>query len=161
MSQILIRLTKRAGISLLLVAVGLLAAAPLAQASDASLKRAVKVYEGRLTKDIGYLANLKLPSRSAAPTVLRRLSKIRNDITGATRAAKGQHGSSSSGRKARTKLLSALSDASAATGSARACAKAARAGNRAAAKSDLKVELRDVNKAIPLFESAGRLLNLF
>lgn len=160
MSQTLMRRTKRASFSLLLV-VGLLVAAPLAQASDASLKRAVKIYEVRLTKDISYLANLKVPSRSAAPTVLRRLSKIGSDLAAVTRVAKSHHGSSSSGRRARVQLLSALSDVSAATRSARACATAARSRHRAAAKSDLKLEQRQVNKAIPLFESAGRLLNLF
>jgi hypothetical protein len=160
MSKTLIRLVTRVAAPLLVV-LGLLVAVPLAQASDASLKRAMKAYESRLTTDIGYLSNFSVPSRSAASTVLHKLSKIGTDLSAATRTAKGQQASTNSGRKARTLLLSALSDATTGTGDARTCATAARSGNRSAAKRDQRNEQNEINKAIPLFESAGKLLHLF
>ena len=144
-----------------LVCLGLLVAAPLAQASDASLKRAVKPYVARLTADISYLSNFPVPSKTGAATVLRRLSKIRNDLSGATRAVKDNQGSTTSGRKGRALALSALGDATTATGDARSCATAVRAGHRSAAKSDQRHEQREINKAISQFETAGKLLHLF
>jgi hypothetical protein len=145
----------------LLVSLAVLAAAPFAQASDASLKKALKPYETRLTTDIGYLSNFSAPSKSAAPAALTKLSKIRSDLTGATKAATGQQASTSSGRKGRTQVLSALHDATVAAGDAQACATAARFGNKSTAKRDAKAEQGEINKAIPLFESGGKLLHLF
>jgi hypothetical protein len=145
----------------LLVSFGMLVAAPLAQASDASLTRAVKPYKTRLTADIGYLSSFSVPSKSASSGVVRRLSKIRNDLNGATRAASGQQASTSSGRKGRTLVLSALHDATVATADARACATAAGSGNRSGANRDQRQEQTEIQKAIPLFESGGRLLHLF
>jgi hypothetical protein len=145
----------------LLAALGMVAAAPLAQASDATLKRALKAYEGRLTADIGYLSSFSVPSKGTAAGVLRRLSKVRTDLTGAARAANHEQASSSSGRRGRALVLSGLHDASAAAGDARACANAAGAGNRSAAARDRRLERREIGKAIPLFESGGRLLHLF
>ncbi len=145
----------------LLVSLGLLVAAPLAQASDASLKRAVKPYVARLTADIGYLSNFSVPSRSGAATVLRRLPKISKDLRGATRAVKDNQGSTSSGRKGRTLALSALGHATIATRDARTCATAVRSGHRSAAKNDQRREQSEINKAISQFEAAGKLLHLF
>jgi hypothetical protein len=145
----------------LLVSFGVLAVAPLAQASDASLKHALKAYQARLTADIGYLASFSAPSKSAAPASLSKLSKIRGDLTGAAQAATGQQASTPSGRKGRTLVLSGLNDAIIAVGDARASATAARSGDRSTAKNDAKVELSEINKAIPLFESGGRMLHLF
>lgn len=145
----------------LLVSLGLLVASPLAQASDASLKSALKRYEARLTTDIGYLSSFSAPSRSTAPAALSRLSKIRSDLTGAARAATGEQASTSSGRKGRTLVLSGLHDATVAADDARACATAARSGNRSTARGDAKAEQSEINKAIGLFESGGKLLHLF
>jgi hypothetical protein len=151
---------KRWLLPLLLVA-GLLASAPLAQASDASLKHALSPFKSRLTADIAYLAGFKSPSKSAAGGVLRKLSKIGHDLSGATQAANGQQASTNSGRRGRTLVLSGLHHASLATSDAQASARAARAGKRATAKSDAKNEQTEINKAIPQFEQGGRLLHLF
>jgi hypothetical protein len=141
----------------LVLPLGLLAAAPLAQASNASLEKALKPYETRLTTDISYLSNFSAPSKKAAPAALTKLSKINSDLSGATKAATGQQASTSSGRKGRTQVLSALHEATVATSDARACATAARSGKKSTAKS----EQSEINKAIPLFESGGELLHLF
>lgn len=145
----------------LLVALGLLVAAPLAQANDASLEHALKPYEARLTKDIGYLSSFSAPKKSAATAALHRLAKIHTDLTGATHAATTHQASTSSGRRGRTLVLSALHDAIVALGDARSCATAARSGNGSAAKRDRKQALKEINKAIPLFEAGGTLLHLF
>jgi hypothetical protein len=146
---------------LTLVGLGLLGVPPVAVASDASLKAALKPYESRLTTDIGYLSSFSTPSRSAALPALSKLSKIRSGLSGATRAASRQQASSSSGRRGRTLVLSALADATLAPGDAQASANAARSGSRSAAKRKAKEEQSEINKAIPLFESGGRLLHLF
>jgi hypothetical protein len=151
----------RALVLLLALSLGLIVAAPLAQASDASLKHALKAYQTRLTSDIGYLASFKAPSKHGAGTALSKVSKIDGDLKGATKAARGQQGSSSAGRKGRTQILSALKDASAAASAAKASATAAQDGKGGAAKSDAKQERTDINKAIPLFEAGGKALHLF
>jgi hypothetical protein len=145
----------------LLVSLGLLVATPLAQASDASLERALKAYGARLTGDIGYLSSFSAPSKRAAGAVLHRLSKVRDDLAGATRAATGRQASTSSGRKGRKLVLSGLHDATAAAGDARACATAARSGNRFAAKRYERQEQSEIGKAIPMLESGGKVLHLF
>jgi len=58
-------------------------------------------------------------------------------------------------------VLSALHDATVAANDARASATAARSGIRSTAKRDAKKEQSEINKAIALFESGGRLLHLF
>jgi hypothetical protein len=164
MSKTFVRLLevamKRVALSIL-VLLGMLAAAPLAQASDASLTKALKRYETRLTTDIGYLSSFSAPSRKAAPAALHKLSNVSRDLTGATSAATGQQASTSSGRKGRTQVLSGLHDATLAASDARATAAAARSGKRSTARRDAKEEQREINKAIPLFESGGKLLHLF
>jgi hypothetical protein len=151
---------KRIGLPLL-VSLGLLVVPPLARGSDITFRRALRPYVTRLTADIGYLSSFSTPSKSAAGGVLQRLSKIRSDLTGATRAATRQRASTNSGRTGRVRVLSALHDATAAAGDASACATAARAGNRSAAKGDQTREQSEINKAIPLFESGGKLLRMF
>jgi len=145
----------------LLVSVGLLAGVPLAQASDVTLEKAMKPYEKRLTTDISYLSSFSAPSKRAAPAMLTKLSRIHNDLAGATDAADSQQASTSTGRQGRSEVLSALHDASLATNDANACATAARSGKTSAAKRDAKAEQGEIDKAIPLFESGGRKLNLF
>jgi hypothetical protein len=146
---------------LLLVPLGLLVATPFARATDASLERALKAYETRLSGDIGYLSSFSAPSKGAAAAVLHRLSEVRNDLAGATRAATGRQASTGSGRRGRELVLSGLHDAAAAASDARACATAVRSGNRNAAKRDERQEQSEIGKAIPLFESGGKLLHLF
>jgi hypothetical protein len=146
---------------LLPVLVAVLAAAPFAQANDASLTKALKRYETRLTTDIGYLSSFAAPSKNGARAALSKLSKVRSDLGGATNAANGQQASTASGRKGRAQVLSALHDATVAASDARASATAARSGLRSTAKRDAKNELSEINKAIALFESGGRLLHLF
>ena len=58
-------------------------------------------------------------------------------------------------------MLSGLHDATLAASDARAAAAAARSGKRSTARRDAKEEQREINKAIPLFESGGKLLHLF
>jgi hypothetical protein len=145
----------------LLASGAVLVAAPLVQASDRTVTHALKPYEARLTADVGYLASFSAPSKGAAAGALGRLSKVSKHLSGAKRAASGQMASSSSGRKGRTEVLQALNDALLATGDARASAEAARAGKRSTARRDAKAEQREINKAIPLFESGGKKLHLF
>jgi hypothetical protein len=145
----------------LVVAIGLLVVAPSAQASDASLRRALKPYTGRLTTDIAYLSNFTAPRKSRAAAVLGKLSKIRGDLSGATRAATTNLASTNSGRKGRTLVLSGLSDATVAAGDARASATAARSGNRSGARRSAKKERTLINKAITLLPEGGKLLHLF
>ncbi len=145
----------------LLVSLGVLAVAPVAQANDASLEHALKPYKARLTSDIGYLSSFSAPSKRAASGALSTLSKVRADLDGATRAANGQQASTSSGRRGRTEVLSAFHDATLAAGDAQASAKAAHAGHSSTAKRDAGEEQTEINSAIPLFESGGGLLHLF
>jgi hypothetical protein len=145
----------------LLVLLGLLAVASLAQASNATLEKAMKAYEKRLTTDISYLANFSAPSKHAAFSTLSKLSTITRDLAGATKAATDHQASTSSGRKGRTQILAALHDATTATSDAKASATAARSGKTSTAKRDAKAEQSEINKAIPLFESGGKTLHLF
>jgi hypothetical protein len=145
----------------LLVSIAVLAGAPLASASDASLEHALKAYEKRLTADIGYLSTFSAPSRGGAGSVLSRLAKIRTDLTGAQSAAIRNQASTSAGRRGRTEVLAALKDALLATGDAQASATAARKGQHSTATHDAGAERREINKAIPLFESGGMALHLF
>lgn len=147
--------------ALSLVAIGLLVGAPPAQASDASLRRALRSYETRLAADIGYLSSFTMPTRSRAPAVLRRLSSVRTDLNGATGAAERNRASTGSGRVGRAQVLSALHYAITATIDAQLCASAARVGNRARARRDARAEQRAINQAIPLFEAGGKRLHLF
>lgn len=139
----------------------LLALAPFAQASDSSLRSALKAYEANLTKDIGYLATFKAPSSSGASAALHKISKIASDLNAAEHAASAQQASSSSGRTARSDVLSALHDALIAAGDAKASATAARSHKASTAKKDAKATVSETNKAIPLFETGGKLLKLF
>jgi hypothetical protein len=139
----------------------LLTAAPLAQASDRSLERAIAPYKSRLTSDIGYLSNFAAPSRHSAPGVQTRVARILGDLAAVTSAAKGQRASSSSVRHGQSLVLSALHYATLAAEDARASAGAARSGNGAGARGDARAELSQINRAIPLFESGGHLLHLF
>ena len=152
--------TKRFALPVL-VLLGVLVAAPLAWGSDGSFRRALRPYVGRLTADIGYLSNFSTPSKRAAIGALDRLSKVHNDLAGATQAATHQQASSTSGRTGRTQVLAGLREATTAASDARASAAAARSGNRSAAKRHQRQEQRDINKAIPQFESGGKLLHMF
>ncbi len=145
----------------LLIAAGFAVLPSAAAASDATLKSALKAYETKLTTDIGYLSSFSTPSKNGAKGALQKLSKIDKDLAGATKAANKNQGSTANGKKGRTEILAALKDATAADSSAQACAKAAHAAKHSAAKSALKQEQRQINKAIPLFESGGKLLKLF
>ena len=144
-----------------LAALGVLALAPLAQASDRSLERALGADKSRLTSDISYLASFSAPSRSSASGVLSRLSRIGSDLNGASRAASSQRASSSSGRHGQLLILTALSDAMFAESEAHASASAARSGSRSTASRDARAEQGEINRAIPDFESGGHLLHLF
>jgi len=68
----------------LLVWVGLLVAASLARASDASLKRALTPYTARLTADVGCLSSFSVPNPGSAGRVLKRLVDIPGDLSGVT-----------------------------------------------------------------------------
>jgi hypothetical protein len=150
--------------SLVLLALLAAAAGSLAQvasANDASVKRAFKTYDKRLTKDIAYLANFKTPGKRSSGSVLSHVRKIRADLKGAENAQKGKKASTAGGRKGRQEVLAALHDAGTAAGSARTSAIAVRGGHHSAAKHDARQEQTAINKAIPLFESGGKKLHLF
>lgn len=155
------RLSRTTLALVLLISASFCAAAPLAHASDASIRRAMKPYKTKLTVDIGYLANFSAPSRKAAPGALRTLSRVRTDLTGASHALTHQKASSASGRRGRTDVLSALRLALTATSDARTSATAARAGHSASARAAAKREQRQIGKAISKFQTGGRLLRLF
>lgn len=156
-----VTLSRRTLAGLLLVCAALLAAAPLARAGDGSIRRAMKPYKVKLTVDIGYLSNFSAPSRKAAPGALRRLSRIRTDLTGASRALRHQRASSRNGRRGRADVLKALHHALTATTRARSSARAARAGHRITARRIARSEQRQIDRAIREFETGGRLLRLF
>ena len=145
----------------LILMFSVLALAPLAAASDKSLESALKPYKSKLTTDVAYLAAFKAPSKSKAGGVLKKLSKIEGDLTGAKNAANGQQASTSSGTQGRTEVLSGLGDLLAANGDAKNSASAAKAGKSSTAKSDAKLELKATNKAIPVLEAGGMKLKLF
>jgi hypothetical protein len=145
----------------LVASFGLLVAASPAHASDASLRRALKPYTTRLTRDIGYLSSFTVRSKKAVPGVIRRLTGIRRDLAGATRAATVNHASSKPGRRGRELVLLGLHDATVAAGKARASANAVRSGRRALATRDQRQERREINMAIRALEAGGKLLHLF
>lgn len=139
-----------------------LAAVPWpAFASDASVRRALSAYESRLTADIGRLASFSTPSRAGAAATIAALGKVRSDLDGAVRAADGQRASTSAGRRGRALVLSGLREALTAAGDAKSAAVAARSGHTAAAKAATAREQKAIDRAIPLFESGGKLLHLF
>ena len=144
-----------------LAVVGLLASPTLAHASDTSLRHALSTYESRLTSDIGRLANFAVPSRAAAASTVAAMTKVNADLEGAVRAATAQKASTSAGRRGRTLVLSGLHEAIVAAGDAKAAALAARTGHGAAARAQAAKERAAINRAIPLFESGGKLLHLF
>jgi hypothetical protein len=144
-----------------IVSIGLLAMAPMARGSDASLEHALKPYKTKLTTDVAYLSSFSAPSKSRATATLRRLSNVAGDLAGATRAANGQQASTTSGRKGRKLVLQGLHDATLAVGDARASATAAKSGQRSTAKRDARSERAKINKAIPQLEQGGMLLHLF
>ena len=143
------------------VVLGLLAGVPMAQASDASLRHALKNYETRLTTDIGYLSSFSAPRRARASAALHTIATVRGDLSGATAAGNSQQASSNSGRRGRALVLTGLSEASLAASDARASAVAARAGQRAVARHDAQVEHGEIMRAVTSFEAGGRLLHLF
>lgn len=145
----------------LLICAALLAAAPLARASDASIRRVMNPYKTKLTVDIAYLANFSAPSWKAAPGTLHKLAGIRTELTRASRALEHQKASTRNGRRGRTDVLNALHTALTATTDARNSATAARHRHSATARKDTKAEQRQIGKAIPEFETGGRLLHLF
>jgi hypothetical protein len=145
----------------LIVSIGLLAVAPLAQASDASLEHALKPYKTKLTTDIAYLSSFSAPSKSRAAAALRRLSKVGGDLAGVTRAANSQQASTKSGRKGRKLVFEGLHDATLAVGDARVSATVAKSGHGSTAKRDARSERAEINNAIPLLEQGGKLLHLF
>ncbi len=147
--------------ALALVAVASLAAAPAAGASDASFRRALRHYESRLTADIGYLSSFSAPSKAAAPAALSRLAKVNRDLNAVTTVANRNQASSAAGRTGRSDVLAALGHARIATSDAQRSAGAARARNRAAAVRNARAEQRQIDQAISLFETGGRLLHLF
>lgn len=151
---------RRIALFLVMVVVVLASSVP-AWASDSTLRNALKPYKMRLTADVAYLAVFKVPSKAKAGTVSVKLPKIEKDLLGATQAANANQASTKNGRKARAQVLAGLHDALAATDSARACVNAVKAGKAPAAKSDRKLEQSNINKAIPLLESGGKLLKLF
>jgi hypothetical protein len=144
-----------------LVLIGMLLAGSTAQASDASVQRALKAYETRLAADIGYLSSFTAPTTRGAPAALRRLATVQTDLNGATTAANSHQASTRSGRTGRTEVLSALHHASLAATEAQRCGKATRAGHHADARRDAKAEQGEINEAIPLFEAGGKRLHLF
>jgi hypothetical protein len=144
-----------------IVSIGLLAMAPMARGSDASLEHALKAYKTKLTTDVAYLSSFSAPSKSRATATLRRLSKVAGDLAGATRAANGQQASTKSGRKGRKLVLEGLHDATLAVRDARASATAAKSGQRPTAKRDARSEQAKINNAIPMLEQGGKLLHLF
>lgn len=146
---------------LCLASMTVLAAASVAQASDASLEHALAAYQSKLTTDIGYLASFATPSRATAAATLSRLSTAQRDLTAADKAASGQQASSATGRQGRTLILSALGEASAAAADGRAAASAARTGNSSAAKAAAARERGAIDAAIPDFEQGGKDLHLF
>jgi len=145
----------------LAVLMGTLVIAPIATASDSSLKNALKPYRNKLTSDIAYLASFSPPSKRAANSVSKKLSKIRTDLKGAQSAANKNQASSQKASTGRSEVLSGLSYALTATADAKASAAAAHSGKKSTARKDAKSERTEINKAIPKLEAGGKALGLF
>lgn len=134
----------------------------MAQASDASLVRALAPYKATLTNDVIFVAEVTAPPTSAtAGAYASHLTQIQKDMATVGRVARGQTPSTSAGRSAQSEALSGLSYVYGAAGDGLAAIAAVRAGKAAAARTDVANLRAEVAKAIPPFEKSGKTLGLF
>lgn len=134
----------------------------MAQASDSSLIHALSPYKNALTADVITLATLEAPpAKSAVPSWTSKLQKAQSDFATVARVARGQTASTSTGRKAQSEVLSALSYAYGAAGDGLAAMTAVRQNNGSAAKTDIANERVQVARSLTPFSEAGKTLGLF
>jgi hypothetical protein len=139
-----------------------LALPSVAQASDASMIRALAPYKATLTTDIILLAETNsVPTKSTAASVYSHLKKVQSDLATVARIARGQSPSSAKGRTAQSQVLTALSDAYGAAGDGLAAVAAVQAGKTAAARTDIANEQAMTGRSLPYFEASGKALGLF
>lgn len=134
----------------------------MAQASDASMVRALAPYKATLTSDIILLAETNsVPTKATAASVWSHLKKVQSDLAAVARVARSQKPSTSKGRSAQSQVLTALSDAYGAAGDGLAAVLAVQSGKTAAAKTDIANEQAMTGRSLPYFEASGKALGLF
>lgn len=139
-----------------------LAMPAMAQASDASMVRALVPYKNALTADFLVMAALNaVPPKSSVTAFTTKLQRAQSDMATVGRVARGQTPSTASGRNLKATLLVGLSYAYGAAGDGLAAMAALRAGKTSTATADIKNEQNEVAKAIVPFSSVGRALGLF
>lgn len=149
-------------IPVILALAAMLALPMTAQASDASLKRALLPYKGTLTVAILYLAGLNTaPNKSAAKTVEGHAATFQGDFATVIRVARSQKASTNAGKKAVAQLLTALSDTYGAAGDAKAAAVAAAGGHAATAQADINKSQNLVKASLAPYQAAGKAFGLF
>src|SRR5208282_355774 len=131
-----------------------LALPSLAQASDASMVRALAPYKATLTSDIILLATTNsVPTKATASSVWSHLKKAQSDFGTVGRVVRSQKPSTSTGRSAQSQALTALADVYGAAGDGLAAVTAVQAGKGAAAKTDIANEQLETGRALPYFEA--------
>lgn len=133
----------------------------VAQASDASMVRALTPYKSALTADFIAIADLRsVPPKSQIAAWTSKLQRAQTDTATIARVARGQSPSTASGRSLQSELLSGLAEAYGAAGDGLAAMAADRAGNSSAAQADIRDVQTEVAKAIVPFSAVGRALGL-
>jgi len=134
----------------------------LAEASDASMVRAIAPYRNTIEADVLVLAALnQVPPKASDAAFTTKLGRAQRDMATVGKVVRGQTPSSSTGRKAQANVLVAVSDAYGAAGDGLAAMAALRAGKTSTARADIGNEQTEVAKSIPYFSAAGKALGLF
>ncbi len=134
----------------------------MAQASDATMVRALAPYKATLTADIILLAETSsVPTKATASSVWSHLKKAQSDFSTVGRVVRGQKPSTSTGRSAQSQALTALGDVYGAAGDGLAAVLAVQTGKTAAAKTDIANLQLETGRSLPDFEASGKALGLF
>jgi hypothetical protein len=133
-----------------------------AAANDASMVRAIAPYRNALEADVISLAAFNnIPAKSTLGSWNTKLVRAQRDTANAARVMRAQSPSTSSGSKAKSNVLIALSDAYAAAGDGLAAIHAIQGNRIASARSDIAREQHYIAASIPPFSAAGKALGLF
>ena len=147
---------------LILALAAMLALPVTAQASDASLKRALLPYKNTLTIAILYLAGLDAaPAKSQGKTVESRAATFQSDFAKVEQVARSQKASTSAGRKAIGELMLALGDTYTAAGDLKAAGAAAAAGKASTAQAYVNKSQSRVKSSLVPYQAAGKAFGLF
>jgi len=146
----------------ILALAAMLALPVTAQASDASLKRALLPYKGTLQVAILYLAGLNTaPSKSAAKAEEGHAATFQSDFAKVAKIARTQKPSTRAGRTALSDLLTALNDTYGAAGYAKTAGVQAAAGHASAAQAYINKSQNLVKASLGDYGNAGKTFGLF